>query len=121
MTGAMARLFCLLTACLAVSCAVALAEPAPRGPEAAQAAARPHRPAARLTVAAATKPIRQFLTSATQVTALPGAFRIGTCRRRSPRVLDCPFAIPGRSTGTMRAKLMSGSRVQLYVLGAAAS
>ena len=116
----MARLFCALTACLAVSCAVALAHPAPDGPDAAQAASRPHRAAPHLTIAAATKPIRQFLTSATQVTALPVSFRIGTCRRRSARVLDCPFAIPGRSTGSMRAKLVGGGRVQLYVLGAAA-
>jgi hypothetical protein len=117
----MGRLLRILTVCLAASCAVALLAPGFDGPGAARAASRAHRPAAKLTVAAARKPIEQFLASATQVAALPRDFRIGTCQRRSARVLDCPIGIPGRSTGTMRAKLLGsgrGARVQLYVLGA---
>jgi hypothetical protein len=119
----MTRLLCTLLACLAAACAVALTGPGSDGPDDASAAARPHRAAAVLSVAAARRPIGQFLASATQVTALPRTYRIGGCRRRSARVLDCPISVPGRSTGWMRARLIGSgrhARVQLYVLRVAA-
>jgi hypothetical protein len=122
--GDMARLLCTLLACLAASCAVALAAPGSHGPGAARAALHARHAPPALSLAAARKPIGQFLASATQVTGLPRTYRIGTCRRRDRRTLDCPIAVPGRSSGLMRAKLIGSgraARVQLYVLRVAAA
>ena len=119
----MLRLLIAVIACLAATCAVALARPASEPPATADAAGRTaHRSAAgaarRLGVKAAKRPIGKFLASATQVTGLPRSYRVGPCRRRSTAVVDCTIAVPGHASGTMRARLFGGSRprIQLYVL-----
>jgi len=71
-----------------------------------------------LSTAVAVRQMRQFFAAATQVTAVGGQHRIEGCRRRGPRVLDCQVAVAGRTTVSMRARLLGkrAPRVQLYVL-----
>jgi hypothetical protein len=116
----MIRTLLALLVAAATCFALALAQPSGREVAAAQAAsrhaARTPRPA--LSLAAARKPIGQFLASAAQVTGLPPTGEIGACRRRSARVIDCAISVPGRTTGVMRAVLVGTrhARVQLFVL-----
>ena len=114
----------IVIACLAVTSAMALAEPGPgdRASGAPGDSRRAHanstNRARKLTKKAAGTQIRLFLASATQVTGLPGSYVVETCSRRSARALDCGFAVPGHARGVMQAKLLGRSRphVQLYVL-----
>jgi hypothetical protein len=117
----LALLICTGTICQAASASPVDVRPSKleAAPKRAVQAKASHRP--RLSLVAAKRPMRQFLSSASQVAGLPDSFTVHACRRHSRRVVDCAVTIEGRPSAQMRAKLLerSGPRVQLYVLPAA--
>jgi hypothetical protein len=114
----MSRLVHTVTACV-LAAAISLAVLSGVGSPAAEGApARAHAPRATLSQAAAVRQMRAFVRSAVQVTAVGSSFEIRGCRRRGARTVDCRAHIPGRSTATLRAKLIGkrAKRIQLYVV-----